>query len=254
MTQLNQPTFVQFVSSGLSKNACIAWRQISKDDRTLMTWDIYSAWIQNTFGSTLTLDQALDTMDDLRQTTSAVIYSAKFNELVSAISAADVDYSQKHLCSHYRRGLKPHLRATPDLIHIKDNLKALQQETKQLDDITFRAHKTNCKTSSTPRISNSQSFRSTQGHSLKNSFPETSDPMDLGNTQQTSPYPRLTQDQKAHFHSKGWCVYCQAKDHNTDHCPKLRACQAQLAAKSTSRINNAATQAQDEEEDSDNRL
>ncbi|KAJ3222899.1 hypothetical protein HDU78_011553, partial [Chytriomyces hyalinus] len=116
MTQLNQPTFVQFASSGLSENARIAWRQIPKDDRTLMTWDAYSAWIQNTFGSTLTLDQALDAMDDLRQTTSAVIYSAKFNELVSAISAADVDYSQKHLCSRYRRGLKPHLRATPDLI------------------------------------------------------------------------------------------------------------------------------------------
>ncbi|KAJ3217381.1 hypothetical protein HDU81_000853, partial [Chytriomyces hyalinus] len=247
-----------FASSGLSENARIAWHQIPKDNRTIMTWGAYSAWIQDTFGSTLTLDQALDAMDDLRQTTSAVIYSAKFNELVSAISAADVDYSQKHLCSRYRRGLKPHLRATPDLIRIKDNLKTLQQETEQLDDITFRAHKTDRKSSSnpsTPRVSNHQSFRSTQGHSLKNSIPDISDPMDLGNTQQqTSPYPRLTQEQKAHYRSRGWCVYCQAKDHDTDHCPKLKARQAQLSAKPTSRINNAATQAQDEEEDSEDEL
>ncbi|KAJ3219726.1 hypothetical protein HDU81_000265 [Chytriomyces hyalinus] len=136
-TQLNQPTFVQFTSSGLSKNACIAWRQISKDNRIFMTWGACATWIQDTFGSTLTLDQALNTMDNLRQTTSAVIYSAKFNELVSAISAANIDYSQKHLCSCYRKGLKPHLRATPDLICIKDNLKTLQQETEQLDNITF---------------------------------------------------------------------------------------------------------------------
>ncbi|KAJ3249866.1 hypothetical protein HDU77_007377 [Chytriomyces hyalinus] len=127
MTQLNQPTFVQFASSGLSENARIAWRQIPKDDRTLMTWDAYSAWIQNTFGSTLTLDQALDAMDDLRQTTSAVIYSAKFNELVSAISAADVDYSQKHLCSRYHPA-----RPSPPLKWV--NILKVSEEFRDLED------------------------------------------------------------------------------------------------------------------------
>ncbi|KAJ3226902.1 hypothetical protein HDU81_007019, partial [Chytriomyces hyalinus] len=114
MSQLNQPTFIQFASSGLSKNACIAWHQIDKNDHALMTWKTYAIWIQSTFGSILTSDQALDAMDNLHQTTSAIIYSAKFNELVSAISTANINYSQKYLCSHYHRGLKPHLCATPD--------------------------------------------------------------------------------------------------------------------------------------------
>ncbi|KAJ3243414.1 hypothetical protein HDU77_010391 [Chytriomyces hyalinus] len=251
----DHPTYVQFVTGGLSDAARSSWRLFPQYERTHMTWEDYSEWVIMKFGSRLSLDQALDALDALFQTTSAAAYSAKFNNLVSSISVAGAEFSPKHICSRYRKNLKDHLKALTDLVKINDNLVLLQQQAEYLDDIAFRSTgksgRKNTMITTTSRTT-SQSFRSTQGHSLKNSFPETSDPMDLGNTQQqTSPYPRLTQDQKAHFRSKGWCVYCQAKDHDTDHCPKLKNRQAQLTNKPATRVNHATTQAEGEEDSED---
>ncbi|KAJ3096284.1 hypothetical protein HK100_005603 [Physocladia obscura] len=95
-THAGQPNYVQFVSSGLTERACIAWRQLTEQQRTEATWDFYKQWIQRTFGSTLTLSQAVKAMEDLHQTGAATQYSAAFNELVSAISAAGVTYLEQH--------------------------------------------------------------------------------------------------------------------------------------------------------------
>ena len=92
ITKNGQPTYVQFVSMGLADNARILWRQIPAENRLNMTWNDYVKWINLRFGSQLTLSQAIEAMDSLRQTRSAVIYSCAFNELVAAISASGVTY------------------------------------------------------------------------------------------------------------------------------------------------------------------
>ncbi|KAJ3102643.1 hypothetical protein HK100_004335 [Physocladia obscura] len=40
-THAGQPTYVQFVSSGLTGRAHIAWRQLTEQQRTEATWDFY---------------------------------------------------------------------------------------------------------------------------------------------------------------------------------------------------------------------
>ncbi|KAJ3095370.1 hypothetical protein HK100_005847 [Physocladia obscura] len=100
-----QPTYVQFVSSGLTGRACIAWRQLTEQQRTEATWDFYKQWIQHTFGSTLTLSQAVEAMEDLHHTKASTQYSAALNELVSATSTANVTYPEEHLCVKYNGSL-----------------------------------------------------------------------------------------------------------------------------------------------------
>ncbi|KAJ3094989.1 hypothetical protein HK100_005951, partial [Physocladia obscura] len=140
-TYAGQPTYVQFVSSGLTEHTHIAWRQLT-EQRTEGTWNFYKEWIQQTFGSTLTLSQAVEAMEDLHQTGAATQYSAAFNELVSAISAAGVTYPEQHLCAKYFNGLKSHLQIMPDLYWIHNNLRKLHQEAEKIDDLYFHC---NCK-------------------------------------------------------------------------------------------------------------
>ncbi|KAJ3219176.1 hypothetical protein HDU81_000376, partial [Chytriomyces hyalinus] len=175
-----------------------------------MSWDEYATWIKQTFGSHLSMKQAIKAMEDLQQTSSAVTYSCKFNELVSAIATSGVNYPARHLCIKYLQGLKFHIHSNPAIFAIEDDLDHLQYEAEKLDNLTYCHSKCsvadtckNASTYSTSRTSTTQSFQSVQGHTLKNSIPESSNPMDLGNTQQTSPYPRLTPEQKALFRSKG---------------------------------------------------
>ncbi|KAJ3125611.1 hypothetical protein HK100_010709, partial [Physocladia obscura] len=104
-THAGQPTYVQFVSPGLTGHAHIAWRQLTEQQCTEATWNFYKQWTQRTFGSTLTLSQAVEAMKDLHQTGAATQYSAAFNELLSAISAVGVTYPEEHLCVKYLNGL-----------------------------------------------------------------------------------------------------------------------------------------------------
>ncbi|KAJ3067568.1 hypothetical protein HDU98_009220 [Podochytrium sp. JEL0797] len=46
--------------------------------------------------------------------------------------------------------------------------------------------------------------------------------MDLSNVQQQS-FRKLTPEQKQLFRQKGWCVYCQSHEHDTDNYSKLQA-------------------------------
>ncbi|KAJ3198804.1 hypothetical protein HDU82_001008, partial [Entophlyctis luteolus] len=137
-THTGQPTYVQFISSGLTSHARTAWRRVPELERLHMNFENFRNWILTNFGSTLTLAQAVEAMEDLRQNKSAVIYSAQFNELIAAIAAAGVVYPEKHLCIKYLNGLKPHLQMVPDIYRIADDLRKLQQETEKLDDIQFR--------------------------------------------------------------------------------------------------------------------
>ncbi|KAJ3379494.1 hypothetical protein HDU80_002405, partial [Chytriomyces hyalinus] len=116
----DQPTYVQFVTGGLSDAARISWRLFPQHKCTHMNWEDYTKWV---------------ILDALFQTTSATAYSAKFNNLVSSISIAGAEFSPKHICSCYRKNLKDHLKALTDLVKINNNLILLQQQAKYLDDI-----------------------------------------------------------------------------------------------------------------------
>ncbi|KAJ3011107.1 UNVERIFIED_CONTAM: hypothetical protein HDU68_001815, partial [Siphonaria sp. JEL0065] len=70
-THRGQPTYVQFTASGLTEHARILWRRIPESERISMTWDHYKEWIQTTFGSLLTLTQAIEAMEKLHQSKSA---------------------------------------------------------------------------------------------------------------------------------------------------------------------------------------
>ncbi|KAJ3058617.1 hypothetical protein HDU98_005286, partial [Podochytrium sp. JEL0797] len=54
--------------------------------------------------------------------------------------------------------------------------------------------------------------------SFRNAVPNINDPI----VQQQS-FRKLTPEQKQLFRQKGWCVYCQSHEHDTDHCSKLQA-------------------------------
>jgi hypothetical protein len=231
VTRNGQPTYVQFATAGLADQARIAWRRVPEDQRSHMNWDEYSQWIHKTFGSTLTLSQAIEAMERLSQTQSALVYSAAFNELVSAIEAAGIKYPDKHLCIKYLNGLKPHLQTVPELYHITDDLAKLQQEAEKLDDIQFRRARRFRPPAVTQTYKGSpkpNGNKTTYNHGnsrLGNSFPNADGPtpMELGNTTAHTPFRRLTPDEKAHYRAKGWCVYCQDKRHDVTHCPELQS-------------------------------
>lgn len=223
ITAPGQPTYAQFASGGLTDYAGTKWNTIPLEQQENMTWDDYRQWIMTNFSSKLTLIQAVEALDRLSQVKSAVLYSTKFNEIVSAITAAGVELNNKYLCVRYLQGLKSHLRAMPSLFNLNSDLALLQEETERLDDITFRLNVDKPSTSSR-RNNQSQSFRPPTP-SFRTSIQETEDHMDLSyvqHQQQPQQFRRLTPEQKTLYRSKGWCVYCQSRDHDVDSCQKLQ--------------------------------
>ncbi|KAJ3240608.1 hypothetical protein HDU78_002230 [Chytriomyces hyalinus] len=137
ITHNGQSTYVQFVSSGLIKTARQRWRQLPESTRNNMTWPEYAQCINKCFGSQLALSQAIDALDTIQQTGSAVTYSSAFNELVSATSSANVHLPDAFLCVKYLNGLKPHLQVIPELSNICSNLSKLQAEAERLYDVYY---------------------------------------------------------------------------------------------------------------------
>ncbi|KAJ3234960.1 hypothetical protein HDU81_000978 [Chytriomyces hyalinus] len=220
ITHNGQPTYVQFVSSGLTDTARQRWRQLPEPTRNQMTWPEYVQWINKRFGSQLALPQAIDALDTIQQTGSAVTYSSSFNELVSATSSANVDLPEAFLCVKYLNGLKPHLQVIPELGNIRDDLSKLQAEAERLDDVYYRRNMRS-KTPVSPR----NRFKLQAQQVPPASYPPgpfQNDSMDLDALQQGRPSRLLTPAQKAEYRSKGWCVYCQSKDHSIDKCIKLK--------------------------------
>ncbi|KAJ3339925.1 hypothetical protein HDU83_007423 [Entophlyctis luteolus] len=272
VSYIGQPTYVQFVSSGLADQARTAWRCLSPRRRELMTWEDYSKWILDTFGSSLTLAQAVEAMEELRQTRSALIYLSEFNQLVSAIKAASVEYPDEHLCIKYLNGLKPNLQTIPDLYPIVDDLEKLQHKAEKLDDIQFRRtrksyHPVNntFPQQQSPRRSTHQESCQNTSPGLANTFPHANDsptPMDLNNVQsfrsQQQPFRgqqkfrTLTPEEKQTYREKGWCFYCKGKDHVIANCPVLKACRGNANTVTTggsSQRLNAAVQADDDDDE-----
>ncbi|KAJ3376428.1 hypothetical protein HDU84_000195, partial [Entophlyctis sp. JEL0112] len=250
-THTGQPTYVKFIMTGLIDQACTAWRRVPKLERDNMTWNDYCSWILETFGSSLTLTQAVEAMEELHQTKSAIIYLTDFNQLVSAISAAGITYLECHLCIKYLNGLKSRLQTAPELYHITDDIKKLQQEAEWMDNIQFWQSHKNFRNPMTPTLQQQHRLTTANnnnslGQGFCQTFPNANDgptPLDLDNTQQyrsNPPFCKLTDDEKQTFRKNGWCTYCQDKHHNTDRCPKLRAKNAAQNSNCPNQINFAS--------------
>jgi len=207
-TYRGQPTYVQWVSISLTGLASSYWRRVPLAQRQQMTWAEYRQWIQTNFTSQLTLQEAIDAMDAIKQKGPATQYTEMFNELVEAIRSANVEYQQEHLCVKYRKGLKDHLRSKASLFRISDNLDALQREAERLDDFYWRIMK-NSNKSNNNKTGFRQPFRGPQQ-------PPKDDPMDLDNAQFR--LKRLTDQEKVTYRANGWCTFCRSHDHTWAQC------------------------------------
>jgi hypothetical protein len=207
----NHPTYVQWVSTGLTGMALTYWRQLSETVQDTMTWQQYKEWIQRHFTSALTLQDATHTLKSLKQKKSASQYSQQFNELVEAIRSKNVSLDDKYLCIIYRDGLKDFLIKENKLYDIEDDLAKLQQEAERLDDHHWRTH-------SNSRRTGNFSQPPFRNHGNAN---HRDDPMELDNmqTDQTNGnFRRLSEKEKEFYRSKGWCTFCRSKNHDYNSC------------------------------------
>jgi hypothetical protein len=236
---VNQLTYVQFTSMGLKDTARIAWRRLPEQQRESMTWDEYAEWIKDKFGSKLNKSQAISALDSIRQTKSAVQYTSEFNQLVNAIS---IPQDEELLCHKYINGLQPHLFSNPTINNITHNLDNLQREAEKLDDLYYRRR---VKDTRDPKPYHKKDSPSKPFHGTRLS--QSSDLMELDNLESSKkkPFRRLTAEQKALFRSKGWCVYCQDKRHDTDNCDKLKARRQELNGNGSRSQIHVAAQADD---------
>lgn len=230
----NQPTYVQWVSTGLTDQALASWRQMDKRQRENLSWKAYCTWIHSTFSSSLTLQQAFLNITTLQQKGSALVYSQNFNNLVNAVQAHGCMIHPKLTCILYRNGLKSHLKENPSLFSLQSDLQELQKATEQLDEFHFRNNKA---VSDKSRRSIADRIKSTTGNGGHHSF-RANDPnaMDLSNVQTFAP---LTPEERAIYQQNNWCTYCRAKSHAKADCYKLKRLREDRPTKKKVSLNNA---------------
>ncbi|KAJ3195076.1 hypothetical protein HDU67_004506, partial [Dinochytrium kinnereticum] len=189
-THLHQLTYVDWVSTGLTGIARTAWRRLPEEQRYSMSWATYREWIQKNFSSSLTLQQATDAIDTIKQKGAATTYSQQFNELVAAIESSGIHQDEKLLCIKYRRGLKEKLQENEDLFKI-ESLQELQHSTERLDDFHWRKGKGKQPQS----FQNNRRFRSQQTN-------DGTTPMEIDNLE-ASKRQRLTEQEKVTYRANG---------------------------------------------------
>ncbi|KAJ1557352.1 hypothetical protein HK405_000153 [Cladochytrium tenue] len=122
------PTYVDWISTGLSHQAFAKWQRIPDEERREFTWLQYATWIQTSFTFKRTYGRAL--LTSLKQERSVVDYSFAFNTLLETVEDTLEPLAQ---CTLYRKGLKPDLKDRPELNAIHENLNTLQSEAECLD-------------------------------------------------------------------------------------------------------------------------
>jgi hypothetical protein len=249
-THVGQPSYTDFIATGLTGQALKAWQHVETNTRRAMTWSNYQTWIRNNFSSPLTFTEANESLRTLKQKGSAQAYTQVFNDLVYSIEASTPSipgstspvasaFNVQVLCSLYRGGLKPILQADADLHKLNTNLTDLQRETERLDDFYWRQGKK----------SNNNNYSSSRNHQGSNQHHSTyanksgsgsgPAPMDLSNLQQRR---RLTDDEKQLYRRNQWCTYCRSHEHTYEKCdspgkrkfsPKLNNAESQTKNRAT---------------------
>lgn len=242
----NQTRYVDWISSGLTGHALTVWRNKTQEERDSMTFKQFRQWIQTTFSSKLTLTQANDALDNLKQLeTSAPDYSVEFNSLVSACEIfMESRFDKKLICVKYRNGLNRNLQRHPSLFELEE-LDALQQEAHRLDDL-FRRNREDGRSvrqrlGPRPRYqpytiqrgnqtegqhtsgTNSSSLGGRVGHQYSYQHQgsrSNATPMELDNLQ-GRPAP-LSDEERKQYYREGWCTFCRSHSHVIRDCEKRR--------------------------------
>jgi hypothetical protein len=221
----NQTHVREWISTGLTGIASSAWRQLSTIERQTKTWADFKKWIQDSFSSKLTLEQAAQALVELRQKASLKNYAQNFNDLNSALSTGNVILPPTFLCILFRLGMKDNLRTENALFEIKDNLVKLQQDAERLDDFYWRqGSKQRAKDKGRTQPPNLRNGSQTN-NSTRTTSTDGPVPMELGNVQRNSnnnenqTKRKLTDEEKAQYRKNGWCVYCRSKEHAYEVCP-----------------------------------
>jgi hypothetical protein len=217
----SQPSYVDWVATGLQKLALATWRRLPIDRQRTMSWSEYGEWIRDTFSSPLTLTQAIESLDKLVQKGPATLYSQKFNEIVAAIETFHIVYPVTHLCIKYRQGLKHQLRAEADLFEIDNDLLQLQRAAERLDDFYWRTS-TN-RNRPRPVFRNENRPTPMQIDNLQRQpqkFVRRNDATTRAQNYPSANFRRLTDEEKQNYRDNGWCTYCRSHEHSYSQCPK----------------------------------
>lgn len=146
---------------------------------------------------------ARDQLYKLKQVRSVRGYSNEFRILI--LQVPDMDEADK--VDRYIRGLKDRNVRAQVLLKKPDDLETAILVAETLDSVYY-------------------SVNSGFGSGTSTATPASpGTAMDLDNMQiaHPTPYRRLTPEEKRELREAGGCVYCRARDHPLDRCPKLAA-------------------------------
>lgn len=242
LTFTGQLTYVEWIVLGLTGYASEQWRLLPDEERKTKTWHDYKRWIRQTFTSPMTLQQAITTLDNLKQTKSALNYTQDFNRLIAALESKEVKFPTLYLCTKYKKGLKAHLQNNATLFAITTDLAALQQEATRLDTINWELMKSTKDYNGNRRNDNRPTHRPSNQASSTTDSPTA---MELDNTER---FTKLTDNERETYRRNNWCTFCRKKDHVIDKCERRKQINAQRNGnnghkndKSKPRLNNMST-------------
>ncbi|KAJ3096641.1 hypothetical protein HDU96_000694 [Phlyctochytrium bullatum] len=221
----NHLTYVQWLESGLKDHAAERWRKLEFNTRINLSFAEFRDWIQKTFSSPLSFQDAMRALANIKQNRSCQDFVEEFDHLTRAVEACGVNLQEEVLIFFFMEGLKDHLHQSKDLFDIKV-LRDLQNEAVRLDRFYWETRKKG----SSGGIAKKSASTSTSSASRN-------DPMDITNTEgKRKVFQKLTPEEKNEFKRQNRCTFCREHGHVIDNCPdpKRRPFKG--------RVNNAETE------------
>jgi hypothetical protein len=203
------PTYVHFVSRGLTGNALKRWMDLDKEHRDGMSWKDFCEWIQGTFGAAVSKTKLMEEFTKLRQGSSVAAYCQDFNNIVASMTAAGLgSHPVKMLCTRFIAGLKPDMRMAHELYLFEDDLPMLQRRAIEIDEIKWGNRM------KTPKEGHVEGKPFQKSHQ----YTPTSGPTPMELDHMEGRFTKLSDAEKAAYREKGWCTFCRAKDHTIVAC------------------------------------
>ncbi|KAJ3103406.1 hypothetical protein HDU96_009279 [Phlyctochytrium bullatum] len=210
----NHLTYVQWLESGLKDHAAERWRKLEFSHRVNMTFAAFKDWIQKTFSSPLSFQDAMRALTKIQQFRSCQDYVEEFDHLTRAVEACGIILQEEVLIFFFMEGLKDHLHQSKDLFDIKV-LRDLQNEALRLDRFYWETRKKGSSSGTPTRKSTSTS--------TSTSTASRGDPMDVSNVEgKGKTFLKLTKEEKEEFKRQNRCSFCRQSGHTIDNCQDPR--------------------------------